>query len=104
MTRLVPDRLAVAGHLASIIRLNGSLSWETNEYIEPNPDRAALLTIAHGTSEGSGLALQYTLFSLCGVAIGLGDYAYPLLRNVEAVLPDRSGSSQLLLVNQKRSQ
>lgn len=42
-----------------------------------------------GTGEGAGMALQYTLFAFCGVLIGFGGYAFPLLRNVEAVAPNQ---------------
>lgn len=41
-----------------------------------------------GTEIGSGMALQYTLFSLCGIGIGLGGYLFRPLRDVEILVPD----------------
>ena len=41
-----------------------------------------------GTQIGAGMALMIALFSVCGVLIALGSYAFPLLRDVEAILPD----------------
>ncbi len=36
-----------------------------------------------GTEIGAGMALMITLFSSCGLLLGLGGYVFPLLRNVE---------------------
>jgi MFS family permease len=46
--------------------------------------------LAHlfGSESGSGMALQYTLFSCLGVLIGVGGYAFPTLRHAETILPD----------------
>lgn len=41
-----------------------------------------------GTGAGAGMALQYTLFSFCGLLISIFGYAFHPLRNVEAILPD----------------
>ncbi|MFP4008835.1 MAG: MFS transporter [Spirulinaceae cyanobacterium] len=45
---------------------------------------AVLLGGIFGTEAGSGMALQYTLFGLGGVLVGLGAYSFPLLRRVES--------------------
>ena len=41
-----------------------------------------------GTEIGAGMALMITLFSSCGLLLGLGGYAFPLLREVEEIIPD----------------
>ena len=48
--------------------------------MQPNGMLANVFGGIFGTGEGAGMALQYTLFSLCGVAIRLGSYAFPVLR------------------------
>jgi MFS transporter, DHA3 family, macrolide efflux protein len=49
---------------------------------------APVLGVLFGTNPGSGMALQYTLFSAFGVILGLGGYAFRQLRDVEIILPD----------------
>ncbi len=41
-----------------------------------------------GTGTGAGIALAYTLFSCCGLALALIGYTLPILRNVEDTVPD----------------
>ena len=41
-----------------------------------------------GTETGSGMALMIALLSILGLLIALGGYAFPLLRDVEVILPD----------------
>ncbi|WP_439566381.1 MFS transporter, partial [Gloeocapsopsis crepidinum] len=41
-----------------------------------------------GTEQGSGMALQFALFSFIVVLICTGSYAIPVLRNIEDLLPD----------------
>lgn len=55
----------------------------------PGGSLAVIFGGAFGTGSGSGMALQYTLFSLVGVFIGLGGYAIRKLRDAEMILPDR---------------
>jgi hypothetical protein len=55
---------------------------------------AVVLGDMFGTGKGSGMALQYTLFSLLGSAIGLGGYLFPVLRDVEKIVPDYEFSSE----------
>lgn len=45
-----------------------------------------------GTGTGAGMAVQYTLFSGLGILIGLGGYAFPALRQVEALVPDHDAA------------
>jgi DHA3 family macrolide efflux protein-like MFS transporter len=45
---------------------------------------AVLLGSIFGTGEGSGMALQYTLFGFGSVLIGLSAYGFPILRQVES--------------------
>jgi MFS transporter, DHA3 family, macrolide efflux protein len=42
-----------------------------------------------GTEIGAGMALMITLFSSCGLLIGLGGYAFPFLRNVEEIISNQ---------------
>ncbi len=42
-----------------------------------------------GTGAGAGMALEYALFSSCGLAVALMGYAFPVLRDVEVRVPDR---------------
>lgn len=46
-----------------------------------------------GTGTGSGMALQFSLFSLIVVFICLGSYAFPALRDMEEILPDSDAGS-----------
>lgn len=39
-----------------------------------------------GTEIGAGMALMITLFSSCGLLLGLGGYAFPFLKNVEEIV------------------
>lgn len=55
----------------------------------PGGSLAEIFGGAFGTGSGSGMALQYTLFSLVGVLIGIGGYAIRQLRDVETIVPDR---------------
>jgi DHA3 family macrolide efflux protein-like MFS transporter len=41
-----------------------------------------------GTQIGAGMALMITLFASCGLLLGLGGYAFPLLRDVEEIVAD----------------
>ncbi|MEM1368908.1 MAG: MFS transporter [Cyanobacteria bacterium P01_H01_bin.15] len=42
-----------------------------------------------GTGTGSGMALLYTSMAVIMLAIGLGGYCFPTLRDVEEILPDQ---------------
>lgn len=41
-----------------------------------------------GTGTGSGMALMIGSLSIFGLLIALSGYAFPLLRDVEVILPD----------------
>ncbi|MGB6298759.1 MAG: MFS transporter [Rivularia sp. (in: cyanobacteria)] len=41
-----------------------------------------------GTQTGAGMALMMAILSICGALIALSSYAFPLLRDVEIVIPD----------------
>lgn len=49
---------------------------------------APILGNVFGTDRGSGMALQFALFSFIVVLICLGSYAFSPLRNIEKILPD----------------
>ncbi|WP_250125270.1 MFS transporter [Chroococcidiopsis sp. CCMEE 29] len=51
---------------------------------------AGILGGIFDTSTGSGMALQFTLFSFLVVLICLVSYAFPTLRDVEDILPDHN--------------
>ncbi|PSB09565.1 hypothetical protein C7B62_12810 [Pleurocapsa sp. CCALA 161] len=42
-----------------------------------------------GTEIGAGMALMITLFSSCGLLLGLGGYTFPFLRNVEEIISNQ---------------
>ncbi|MGL5939588.1 MAG: MFS transporter [Waterburya sp.] len=54
----------------------------------PGGSLTPLLSGLFGTGLGSGMAVQYTLFAVGGVILGLSGYAFAQLRNIETILPD----------------
>ena len=60
----------------------------------PGGSLAPILGGVFGTGEGSGMALQFTLFSFIVVLICLGSYAFPVLRDIEDILPDHDMTAQ----------
>jgi len=79
-----PIGLAIAGPLADYV---------FEPAMQPSGMLAGVLGGIFGTGEGSGMALQYTLFSLLGSAIGLSGYFFPVLRDVETIVRDHEMSS-----------
>lgn len=47
-----------------------------------------------GTGPGAGMALMLFFSGLAGVVIGLGGYLFPIIRNVEILLPDHDASPE----------
>jgi len=47
-----------------------------------------------GTQAGAGMALMISILSMCGVLIAFSGYAFPLLRDVEQVIPDYDTESR----------
>jgi MFS transporter, DHA3 family, macrolide efflux protein len=43
-----------------------------------------------GTGKGAGIALLYVLCALCMLLVGIGGYAFPVLREVERSVPDHT--------------
>jgi predicted MFS family arabinose efflux permease len=80
-----PIGLAIAGPLADYV---------FEPAMQPNGILAGIFGSVFGTGEGSGMALQFTLVSILGSAIGLGGYFFPILRDVEKIVPDRKVSSE----------
>jgi len=76
-----PIGVAIAGPLADYV---------FEPAMQPSGVLAAGLGGIFGTGEGAGMALQYTLFSLVGSAIALGGYFFPVLRNVEKIVPNHN--------------
>ena len=75
----IPLGAAIAGPLADrffepAMRTDGSLT--------------GLFGGIFGTEIGAGMALMITLFSSCGLLLGLGGYSFPLLREVEKIISD----------------
>ena len=75
----IPLGAAIAGPLA-------------DRFFEPAMSRSGSLTALFGglfgTELGAGMALMMALFSSCGLLLALGGYAFPLLREVEEIVPD----------------
>jgi len=81
-----PLGLAVGGPLADYLfepamRTGGSL--------------VGSLGAVFGSGFGAGMALQFTLFSFCSFLIGLGGYAFPVLRDVEDMVPDHDAAASI---------
>lgn len=56
--------------------------------MKPGGSLAGLFGGLFGTQVGAGMALTIALFSSCGLLLALGGYAFPLLREVEKIVPD----------------
>jgi hypothetical protein len=41
-----------------------------------------------GTGPGAGMSLMFVMTALAGIAVGLGAYLIPTVRDVEDILPD----------------
>ena len=80
-----PIGIAIAGPLADFV---------FEPAMQPSGMLAGVFGGLFGTGEGSGMALQYTLFCLLGSAIALCGYLFPVLRDVETSVPDYEVSSQ----------
>lgn len=80
-----PLGLLIAGPLADYI---------FEPAMMPGGSLAPILGGVFGTGAGSGMALQFTLFSFIVVLICLGSYSFPVLRDMEAILPDHDMTAQ----------
>lgn len=74
-----PIGLVMAGPLADYV-------FEPT--MQPGGLLAGILGRIFGTGEGSGMALQYALFSLVGGLIGLSGYLFPTLKDLEKIVPN----------------
>lgn len=74
-----PIGLAIAGPLADHV---------FEPAMQPGGYLAPLVGAVFGVGAGAGMALQFTLFSACGVLVALGGYAFRTLREVETLVPD----------------
>jgi MFS transporter, DHA3 family, macrolide efflux protein len=74
-----PIGLAIAGPLADRVF---EPAMQSGGYLSP------IFGAVFGVGTGAGMALQFTLFSACGVVVGLGGYAFRTLREVETLVPD----------------
>ncbi|NEO27799.1 MAG: MFS transporter, partial [Kamptonema sp. SIO4C4] len=79
-----PIGIAVAGPLADFV---------FEPAMQPTGMLAGVFGGLFGTGEGSGMALQFTLVSIVGSAIALAGYGFPMLRDVEKIVPDHDVSS-----------
>jgi DHA3 family macrolide efflux protein-like MFS transporter len=43
-----------------------------------------------GTGKGAGIALLYVFCAICMLLVGIGGYAFPVLRRVEYSVPDHT--------------
>ncbi|WP_375509311.1 MFS transporter [uncultured Nostoc sp.] len=62
--------------------------------MKPDGTLAPMLGWIFGTKGGAGIALLYVISSLCMLVVGLGGYAFSVLRNVEKILPDHDASTE----------
>jgi hypothetical protein len=62
--------------------------------MKPDGTLAPLLGWIFGTGGGAGIALLYVISSLSMLVIGLGGYAFRVLRDVEIILPDHDASRE----------
>lgn len=46
-----------------------------------------------GTGPGAGMSLMFLISGVLGIAVGLGGYSFPLIRNVETLLPDHDAAT-----------
>lgn len=60
-----------------------------DNFFEPNIKYLTIFMPIFGSNNGSGMALQYSIFSGLGVIITLLFYRLKILRNLEKILPDR---------------
>ncbi|KAM3095965.1 MFS transporter [Phormidesmis sp. 146-35] len=74
-----PLGFAIAGPLADYVFEPAML---------PDGRLAGLMGGLFGTGVGAGIALQYALLAVCGLAIGLSGYGIHRLRDVETLIPD----------------
>ena len=54
----------------------------------PGGSLTPLLGGLFSTGLGSGMAVQYSLFAIFGVILGLSGYCFHQLRDIETILPD----------------
>ncbi|MCA9908882.1 MAG: MFS transporter, partial [Anaerolineae bacterium] len=44
-----------------------------------------------GVGPGAGMGVMFVIFGAFGVAVGLGGYLFPAVRDAETLLPDHGG-------------
>ncbi|MHC5613437.1 MAG: MFS transporter [Nostoc sp.] len=62
--------------------------------MKPDGTLAPMLGWIFGTGGGAGMALLYVISSLSMLVVGLGGYAFRVLREVEIILPDHDASAE----------
>jgi MFS transporter, DHA3 family, macrolide efflux protein len=78
---------SIVGAVASL--LAGILADRVFEPLMVSGNSIALtLAPIFGTTKGSGIALLVTIAAIATVAVGIGGYAFPSLRDAEELLPD----------------
>jgi MFS family permease len=55
-----------------------------------------------GTGPGAGMAVMLIIAGTLGVMVGIGGYMFPIIRNVETILPDHDQKSVPAITPQKR--
>ncbi|MBW4556437.1 MAG: hypothetical protein KME59_10935 [Trichormus sp. ATA11-4-KO1] len=58
--------------------------------MKPSSSLALIFGGLLGTGKGAGIALLYVLCAICMLLVGVGGYAFPILRQVERSLPDHT--------------
>lgn len=69
--------------------------------MQPGGGWASLFGWLVGTGTGSGMALMFVISGLIGVAVGLGGYLFPAIRNAEELLPDHEVVRQTAVLTRR---
>lgn len=83
----------IVGAVASLIA--GPLADQVFEPAIASPGWiSSIFAPVVGSDSGAGIALLYIITAICMVLVGVGGYAFPTLRNAEALLPDYDSDLQ----------
>ena len=69
--------------------------------MQPDGALAPLFGWLVGTGAGAGMGLMFVITGLIGVAVGLGGYLFPAIRNAEDLLPDHEVVMQTAVLKQR---
>jgi hypothetical protein len=86
--------------LLAVSLLTSAIAGPLTDYVlEPAMSSGGSLTPIlggiFGTGPGAGMALIYSRAAMSFLLIGIGGYAFPVLRNVEQRVPDHDANTEL---------